>query len=167
MIRQRIAAPILTATMLVLGALAVPLPATAVAKNTVTVGVGPDVNLPVDEETGEHPEPYVLFQLKGAKPHWLYRIVVEQSPRPTKKLPCNPSLTTSWEPASRFHEVDFPPEPVTSGTYLPFAGQQPCKGAYAMEVQERRRRQRHWTAVRAFVFRYPSFSFDYVPIRRF
>jgi hypothetical protein len=166
MARQRLTTSILTAAILALAALTGSPAATAGAKSQVTVGVGPDVNLPVDEETGEHPEPYVLFQLKGAKPHWLYRIVVEQSPKPTKKLPCNPGLTTSWEPASGFHEVDFLPEPVTSGTYFPFAGQQPCKGAYVMEVQERRRSRRHWTAVRAFVFRYPSFNFDYVPIRR-
>jgi hypothetical protein len=167
MIRQSLTTSILTAAILALASLTGPLVATAAAKKQVRVGVGPDVNLPVDEETGERPEPYVLFQLQGVKPYWLYRIVVEQSPKPTKKLPCNPGLTTSWERASAFHEVDFLPEPVTSGTYFPFAGQQPCKGAYAMEVQERRQGRRHWTAVRAFVFRYPSFSFDYVPIRRF
>ncbi len=137
----------------------------AAAKNRVTAEVGPDPTAPVDEETGERAEPYVLFALKGTRPSWLYRIVVEQSPKPRPSLPCNPGLTTSWERSFGAGEVAFPTEPATSGTYFPFAGVQPCRGGYVMEVQERRSLRRRWRAVRAFAFNYPSFKFSYVPLR--
>lgn len=142
-----------------------PLAAVAAARTGVKAEVGPDRFAPVDEESGEPADPYVFFGLKGVKPGWMYRMVVEQAPKKSQALPCNPGLTTQWHLAFGAGEVAFPTEPVTSGTYFPFAGQQPCKGAYVMEVQERRKSKRSWKAIRAFVFKYPSFAFSYSPLR--
>lgn len=140
------------------------LAATAIARPGVKVEVGPDPAAPADEETGERPDPYVLFALKGVRTGWMYRLVVEDSPRPNSSVPCNPSLTTQWHLAFGAGEVAFPTAPVSSGTYFPFAGNQPCAGGYELEVQERRPAKRSWTAVRAFTFTYPSFRFSYVPL---
>jgi hypothetical protein len=141
-----------------------PLAAVSVAGKGVQVEVGPDPGAPVDEETGEREDAYVLFALKGVKPGWMYRMVVEDRPKSDPALPCNPTLTTQWHLAFGAGEVAFPTAPVSSGTYFPFAGNQPCNGAYELEVQERRPSKRSWTAVRAFVFTYPSFRFSYVPL---
>jgi hypothetical protein len=141
-----------------------PMATVAAARPGVKVEVGPDPLAPVDEETGERADPYVLFALKGVRPDWLYRIVVEESPRETPSISCNPGLTTQWHLAFGSGLVAFPTEPVSSGTYFPFAGYQPCEGAYVMEVQERRPSRHHWAAARAFAFTYPSFTFSYVPI---
>lgn len=140
------------------------LAAVSLARPGVKVEVGPDPLAPVDEETGERADPYVLFALKGVRPDWRYRMVVEESPKSSPSLPCNPALTTQWHPAFGPGQVPFPTEPVSSGTYFPFAGYQPCEGAYVMEVQERAPSRRRWAAVRAFAFTYPSFSFSYVPV---
>jgi hypothetical protein len=141
-----------------------PLAATSIARPGVKAEVGPDPTAPVDEETGEPADPYVLFALKGVRPGWKYRMVVRDSPKSSPSLPCNPGLTTQWHLAFGKGEVAFPAEPVSSGTYFPFAGNQPCEGGYEIEVQERRSSRRSWTAVRAFAFTYPSFRFSYVPL---
>jgi hypothetical protein len=142
-----------------------PMAGLAAAKKPIQIGVGADRNAPVDPETGERPDPYVIFQIRaGAIPGRLYRIVTEEGPSSTAALPCNPNLTTQWYPAFDTGDLTFPTEPVGSGTYLPFGGQQPCEGSYVMEVQERRNLRRPWRAVRAFAFNYPSFSFSFVPL---
>jgi hypothetical protein len=160
----RIAVAVVAAVVAAAVSMSGPLAAVAVARPGVKAEVGPDRAAPVDEETGERENPYVLFALKGVKPGWMYRMVVEQAPKSSPSLPCNPALTTQWHLAFGAGEVAFPTEPVSSGTYLPFAGNQPCDGAYVIEVQERRPSQRSWTAVRAFAFTYPSFRFSYVPL---
>jgi hypothetical protein len=141
-----------------------PLAAVSVARPGVKAEVGPDRFAPVDEETGEKADPYIFFALKGVKPGWMYRMVVEDSPNSSPSLPCNPALTTQWHKAFGSGEVAFPAEPVSSGTYFPFAGNQPCEGGYVIEVQERRSMGQRWSAVRAFAFTYPSFRFSYVPL---
>ena len=141
-----------------------PLAAVAAARTGVKAEVGPDRFAPVDEESGEPADPYVFFGLKGVKPGWMYRMVVEQAPKSSPALPCNPALTTQWHLAFGAGEVAFPTEPVSSGTYFPFAGNQPCDGGYVIEVQERRPSRRSWTAVRDLRPGLPSFSFSYVPL---
>lgn len=160
---RRIAVAVALATVAA-ALLSGPPAAGAAARPGIKAEVGPDRLAPVDEETGEREDPYVLFALKGVKPGWMYRMVVEDAPKSSPSLPCNPALTTQWHLAFGAGEVAFPTEPVSSGTYFPFAGNQPCAGGYAIEVQERRPSQRSWSAVRAFAFTYPSFKFSYVPL---
>lgn len=161
---RRIAVAVVLAAVAGAALMSGPLAAVSVARPGVKVEVGPDRFAPVDEETGEREDPYVFFALKGVKPGWMYRMVVEDSPKSSPSLPCNPALTTQWHLAFGSGEVAFPTEPVSSGTYFPFAGNQPCEGGYVIEVQERRPSGRSWTAVRAFAFTYPSFRFSYVPV---
>ncbi len=161
---SRMVAAVAVAAVGAIALISGPLAAVAVARPGVKAEVGPDRLAPVDEETGEAADPYVFFALKGVRPGWMYRMVVEEGPKSSPKLPCNPALTTQWHLAFGSGEVAFPAEPVSSGTYFPFAGNQPCEGAYVIEVQERRRTRRAWTAVRAFAFTYPSFRFSYVPL---
>lgn len=161
----RITAAVVAAALAATAIAAGPLATRSAARQGVVAEVGPDRLAPVDEETGEREDPYVFFALKGVKPGWMYRMVVEEAPRSDPALPCNPGLTTQWHLAFGSGEVAFPTEPVSSGTYLPFAGNQPCAGAYVIKVQERRPTKPSWTAVRAFAFTYPSFSFSYVPVR--
>src|SRR4051794_33255605 len=133
--------------------------ASAAKKLPIRVGVGADRNQPpADPETGKRPDPYILFELKNATPGKLYRMVVEDSPHSTAANPCNPGLTTQWYKAFTNGDVAFPLEPVGTGTYFPFAGQQPCRGNYVMNVHERKAKQRSWKTVHSIAFSYPSFN---------
>jgi len=136
------------------------------AKSKLIVVVKPDPKvLKVDPDTGDpvKHDAYVLFALKGATPKASYRIITEQAPARTAAAPCIGGLNTQAYTASANGRVTFPLEPVGSGKYFPFAGSEPCKGNYVMNVEE----QKHgsWITVRSFAFSYPSFRFSYLPLR--
>ncbi len=58
--------------------------------------------------------------------------------------------------------VVFDPEPVISGHYFPFAGNERCHGRYVLAVHEQPRGAR-FKRVRTFAFSYPSLSVKYLP----
>ena len=117
----------------------------------------------IDSES-DH-DPYVLFALTGARKGSKYRIVVQTSPSSTAAKPCNPGLTTSFMPVlpnMPNGRVVFDPEPVTSGHYFPFAGNEPCHGKYILAVHEQPRGAR-FKRVLTFAFSYPSLGVKYLP----
>jgi hypothetical protein len=119
-----------------------------------------DPNRPVADSSGKRPDPYIAFALTGAKPGSAYRLVVETSPA-RGKVPCNGGLGTQFTPA-KSGKVAFALEPVTSGTYFPFAGNEPCKGKYVIALDEQR--QGDWDTIRRFSFSYPSFAVGSLPL---
>ena len=118
-----------------------------------------DPNLPAADESGQRHDPYIAFVLKGAKPGSDCRLIVESSPG-RAKIP-NGGLNTQWTPSAG-GKVKFALRPVTSGTYFPFAGNEPCKGKYVLSLDERTKGD--WDTIRRFSFAYPSFSVSPLPL---
>jgi hypothetical protein len=140
--------------------------ATANAAGPVQVWAHADPAVRAAEaESGSDHDPYVAFGLTNARKGSKYRLVVQTSPVTKKDRPCNPGLTTSFTPvlpAVAGGRVVFDLEPVTSGTYFPFAGHEPCYGRYVIAVQEQPTTGR-FRRVRTFAFSYPSLKITYLP----
>ncbi|HEV7773840.1 MAG TPA: hypothetical protein VGO48_11200 [Conexibacter sp.] len=148
-----------------LAACALALPAASVAKTVpVVVEARPDPNLPDPAETGEQHDPYVVFELHRAVGRRVYRIVTERAPSHRADRPCTADLTTQWQPATDGGDVVFPLEPAASGTYMPFAGVEPCHGRYLMKVHAHPAGVRRWSTVRRFSLSYPSFALATLPL---
>lgn len=142
------------------------LAAAPAAARQVAVEVTPDPHLAaVEQETGDDHDPYVQFGLRRATAGWRYRIVVQKAPAHRADRPCNAGLYTKWQAAGGDGKVAFPLAPVSSGTYLPFAGNEPCHGHYVMKVHGRAAGSNGWSTVRRFAFDYPSFRSETLPTR--
>lgn len=126
----------------------------------VTAKADPGVKA-AEEESGSDHDAYVGFTLAGAHKGSKYRLVVQSNPGSTTAKPCNPGLTTSFTGGTAAGKVAFPLEPVTTGHYFPFAGQEPCHGRYVIAVQEQPQSGR-FQRVRTFAFSYPSLKITYL-----
>ena len=77
-----------------------------------------------------------------------------RTPARRRRSRATQGLTTSFTGGTAAGKVAFPLEPVTTGHYFPFAGQEPCHGRYVIAVQEQPRSGR-FQRVRTYRFLVP------------
>ena len=114
-----------------------------------------------EEESGSDHDAYVAFTARGCPQGIEVPPGRPVEPQLTTAKPCNPGLTTSFTGGTAAGKVAFPLEPVTTGHYFPFAGQEPCHGRYVIAVQEQPQSGR-FQRVRTFAFSYPSLKITYL-----